>query len=153
MSLRKELPVIFTAQSKRFFYCRDTICEFVLRKNCIPLNPFRVFEYFLSERVPRDLVRQGNNNLIRIADELWVFGNIADGVLQEIYYANELGKKIRYFSMHHMADKIKEIREVEKLKFEPGVFVRGQKKKDILSRIKGTFTDLDSPPTLFDLGD
>ena len=151
MSLTKQKPVVFTAQSKRFFYCRDAVCEFVLRKGAIPLNPFRIFEYFLNERVPRDLVRLGNNNLIRIADELWIFGSIADGVLKEIFYAKQLQKKIRYFSIDHMASDIKEIHNLMDLKFEPGVFSKGNKKEDILNRLQNTFLEDDSQPTLFDL--
>src|SRR5580704_15510026 len=68
--------VVFTAQSKREFYCRDAVCEYVFRQGRIPLNPFRVFGYFLGDRVDRDVVRAGNNNLIRISDELWVFGEL-----------------------------------------------------------------------------
>ncbi len=82
------LPVVFTAQSKVYFYCRDAVCQFVFDNGAVPVNPFRVFEYFLGDRVDRNLVRQGNNNLIRIVDELWVFGDvIADGVLAEICLA------------------------------------------------------------------
>src|SRR5882724_8814863 len=100
MSPTEPLPVIFTAQSKFYFYCRDAVCEFVFQKNAVPLNPFRVFEYFLGDRVERNLVRQGNNSLIRIADELWVFGEmIADGVLFEIFLARELNKPIRFFTI------------------------------------------------------
>ena len=59
----------------------------------LPLNPFRVFEYFLGDRVDRELVRQANNNLISRSDELWVFGDhIADGVFFEIRYAQESRK-------------------------------------------------------------
>ena len=43
----------------------------------------------------RDAVRQANNNLLRIADEIWVFGHlIADGVLFEIRYAQQLNKPL-----------------------------------------------------------
>ena len=48
-------PVVYTAQSKQFFYCRDAVCQFVFENNAIPLNPFRVFDYFLNDRVDRDL--------------------------------------------------------------------------------------------------
>lgn len=124
MSLTDRLPVIFTAQSKAYFYCRDAVCEYVFQNDGIPLNPFRVFEYFLGDRVPRDVVRQGNNNLIRISDELWVFGHlIADGVLFEIKYAQGLGKPIRFFTIENRAAAIKEI-QINQLKFEPEVHSR-----------------------------
>jgi hypothetical protein len=119
MSRTDHLPIVFTAQSKAFFYCRDAVCEFVFNRHCVPLNPFRVFEYFLGDRVDRDAVRQANNNLLRIADEIWVFGHlIADGVLFEIRYAQQLNKPLRFFTIANRAAKIREI-SVHQLKFEP----------------------------------
>jgi len=92
-----ELPVVFTAQSKLHFYCRDAICEFVFNQGAVPVNPFRLYEYFLADRVDRDLIRQANNNLIRKCDELWVFGEtIADGILFEILYAEKLKMPVKY---------------------------------------------------------
>ena len=96
----EQLPTVFTAQSKRHFYCRDHLCEFVLSEGAIPVNPFRLFEWFVGDRVDRNLVRQANNNLIRVCDELWAFGQtVADGVLFEIIYARHLGKPVRYFTI------------------------------------------------------
>ena len=90
----------------------------------MPINPFRVFEYFLGDRVDRDLVRQGNNNLVRIVDQLWVFGDvIADGVLAEICLANELHKPTRFFTIENKADKIQEI-SPQDLRFEQEVYGR-----------------------------
>ena len=90
----------------------------------LPLNPFRVFEYFLGDRVDRELVRQANNNLISRSDELWVFGDhIADGVFFEIRYAQELGKQLRFFTVHNIVEEIHEIAP-EELRFEPEVFER-----------------------------
>ena len=121
-------PIVFTAQSKREFYCRDAICEFVFNKGGIPLNPFRVFEYFLNDRVDRNLIREGNNNLIRISDELWVFGvNIADGVFFEMLYAKELGKNLRFFTVANKADGISEVGP-ESLKPEPELSRKGYNK-------------------------
>lgn len=111
--------MIFTAQSKQFFYCRDAVCEFVFKRGGVPLNPFRAFDYFLGDRVERNDVRIGNNNLIRIADELWVFGkSIADGVLFEIEYAFQLSMKVRYFTIANRASEIREI-FIHDLVFEP----------------------------------
>ena len=126
------MPVIFTAQSKVFFYCRDAVCEYVLKQGLLPLNPFRVFEYFLGDRVDRDTVRQGNNQLIAVADELWVFGPIADGVLFEIVRARRLHKPVRFFSVATRSEEIREIR-VDEIKFEPEVHSRRVSKKELLS--------------------
>ena len=145
MSSNEQLQVVFTAQSKVYFYCRVAVCEFVFLKNAVPLNPFRVFEYFLGDRVDRNLVRQGNFNLIRIADELWVFGEtIADGVFAEILYAKSLGKPIRYFTIHNQVKKIREIL-VKDLQFENEVYHSTKlKKKELQAMILGY--DPDEPP-------
>jgi len=131
-----ELPVVFTAQSKLHFYCRDAICEFVFNQGAIPVNPFRLYEYFLSDRVDRDLVRQANNNLIRKCDELWIFGEtIADGVLFEILYAKKLKMPVKYYSVDSRADRIKEV-AFKELKFEEEVYSStGLKHKDLIEKI------------------
>jgi len=103
------LRTIFTAQSKAYFYCKDAICEFVFHWGMLPVNPFKAFDYFLNDRVDRDLIRRANNQLIAMCDELWVFGDIANGVMFEILLAKRLGKPIKYFMV---AAKSAEIREV-----------------------------------------
>ena len=58
------------------------------------------FNYFFGDSIDRKLIYTGNDNLIRISDELWVFGKIADGVASEIIYCSEILKKpIKYFSI------------------------------------------------------
>lgn len=130
----EDMRVVFTAQSKAYFYCRDVICQYVFENGFLPLNPFRVFDYFLSDRVDRDLIRRGNNQLIKMCDELWVFGNIADGVLFEIASAINQGKKIRFFSVGTKVEDIKEI-DPKDLTFEPEVHAKQIKKQDIINFI------------------
>ena len=136
-----ELPVIFTAQSKLHFYCRDAICEFVFKHGAVPVNPFRLYEYFLADRVDRDLIRQANNNLIRKCDELWVFGEtIADGVLFEILYAKKLKLPVKYYSVYSRADLIKEV-SVDELKFEEEVYAStGLRQKELIKQISDQST-------------
>jgi hypothetical protein len=135
----KPMTVIFTAQSKAFFYCRDAVCEFVLKQGLLPINPFRVFEYFLGDRVERNIVRQGNNQLVELADELWVFGPVADGVLFEIIRARERHKPVRYFSIATRSSEIKPI-SVNDVTFEPEVHARQIKRTDLLALLSDTLT-------------
>ena len=95
------------------------ISKFVLDKNCVPLNPFMLFEYFMLDTVERDKNREANNNLVKKADELWVFGPISDGVLAEIKLAKEANKPINYFKVINSKD-IKKISQNE-VEFEEGV--------------------------------
>lgn len=102
------MKLVFTAISKKLFYFRMHISKFVLEEDCVPLNPFMIHEYFMLDTVDRDKIRKSNNILVERADELWVFGEISDGVAVEIKLAKEKQKSIRYFKVIDS----KEIREI-----------------------------------------
>ncbi|MBV9159498.1 MAG: hypothetical protein JO019_02790 [Candidatus Kaiserbacteria bacterium] len=99
LQLRSVRPLVYTAMSKHLFYYRMFISKFVLEREAIPLNPFVSCDYFLLDSVDRNVVREGNNNLVKRADELWVFGPVSNGVLAEIHIAKEMGKPVRYFKV------------------------------------------------------
>ena len=99
MDKYEKKTAVYTAYSKHFFFAKMLISAYVLEKNYIPLNPFNSWEYFMDDMVERDLVVRGNNNLILLADEIWTFGPIADGVFREVKFANKLGKHIKHFSI------------------------------------------------------
>lgn len=119
-TLRDETRVVFTAQSAKNFHQRMLICKHVFDQGNTPINPFTNFGYYLYELVERNLVRQGNNNLMRRADELWVYGDISDGVASEIRFAHELGMPIRYFSIDNLPGRPVET-TLEQLPFESGL--------------------------------
>jgi len=104
------MKLIYPAFSKKLFYFRAHISKFVLEKNGVPLNPFMIHEYFLLDTVDRDKIRESNNTLVSRADELWVFGEISNGVAAEILIAKKLKKPIRYFIVID-SKKFKEIKE------------------------------------------
>jgi len=95
----KDMKLVYPAHSKHYFYFRQHISKFVLDKGCVPLNPFMLFDYFFIDTIDRDVVRAANSNLVKVSDEIWVFGPVADGVLEEIRLAKEQGKKIIYFDI------------------------------------------------------
>ena len=90
---------IYTAHSKHFFFFKDHITKFVLEKGNVPLNPFMLFSYFLTDTVDRELVRNANNAVISMVDEVWVFGPISDGVAKEILLAKKSSKPIVYYKI------------------------------------------------------
>lgn len=90
--------VVFTAMSKKYFYMRFFVTKFVLDQGAVPINPFASFDYFLLDAVERDTVRRANNTLVARADELWVFGDIADGVRAEVVQAWQQHKTVRFFA-------------------------------------------------------
>ena len=53
----------------------------------------------MGDSVDRKLVYLGNNNIVRISDELWVFGEISDGVLAEIKMTKDKGGQVKYFKI------------------------------------------------------
>ncbi|NCU37714.1 hypothetical protein EOL96_01465 [Candidatus Saccharibacteria bacterium] len=117
LAVQKDKPLIYTAMSKHLFYFRMFISVFVLKNGGVPLNPFMVFDYFLLDAVEHDIVREGNNNLVKRCDELWVFGSVSNGVLAEIQIANMQKKPVRYFAInkpHKIVESTKEKIEMEK---------------------------------------
>lgn len=148
------MPTAFTAQSKVFFYCRDVICEYTLSQGYLPINPFRVFDYFLSDRVDRNMIRRGNNNLLQMCDELWVFGPISNGVLFEIASATKQKKRVRFFSIGTKVSNIHML-ELDQISFEPEVHKKQIRKEDLITFIRessrGYFGGLnDQQISLFD---
>ena len=109
--------IVFTAYSKKNFYNKNFISAFVLENDMIPINPFLNYDYFLSDLVDRDKVRSANNALINVSDELWVFGDIADGVYSEINLAIEKNMKMRFFKLGSSVSDIKEV-SIDDLNFE-----------------------------------
>lgn len=130
MNLLKEKVVVYTALSKKIFYAKNIICQYVIEKDFVPLNPFSAFGYFLEDRVERDLVRICNNNVVRIVDEIWSFGEVSNGVLAEIEYAMQLKKKIRLFTAGSKIQKIHEI-SAKELIFEDDFISKNEQEKFI----------------------
>ena len=98
LAIKPADTVVFTAMSKKYFYMRYFVVQFVLEQDAVPINPFTSFDYFLLDVVERDTVRRANNTLVARADELWVFGDIADGVRAEIMQAWQQYKTVRFFA-------------------------------------------------------
>lgn len=118
--LQYEKKIVFTAQSCKNFHQRMLICKHAFEQGVIPINPFNVFGYYLYELVERDLVRNGNNNLLKKCDELWVYGEISNGVLAEIQMVKKLNKPIRFFNISKLPKDVREISKDE-LVFEDDI--------------------------------
>lgn len=127
-----ERSLVFTAQSKRYFYCREAVCEFAFSRGVVPINPFMTFGFFLADRTDREAIKEANNALVLRCDELWVFGReLANGVLREITLAARAGKPIRFFSIEERAERITEL-HVEHLSFEEEVRTGAGRTRDVL---------------------
>lgn len=118
--LHERCSVIYTAHSKNTAYMKHHICLFVLKQECVPINPFMNFEYFLLDTVSRDVVRRANNSYVYVSDSLWTFGIISDGVFEEVRLAKDEGKPVRHFSVGKTLRSIHEL-EVGELIYEKDV--------------------------------
>ena len=119
LAIKPADTVVFTTMSKKYFYMRFFVTKFVLDQGVVPINPFTSFDYFLLDAVERDTVRRANNTLVARADELWVFGDIADGVRAEVVQAWQQHKTVRFFAFR--GDKhIYEV-TIDDLVYEDGV--------------------------------
>jgi hypothetical protein len=97
LRFNKTYPVVYPAYSKHNFYLQMHVSQFCLEHKVIPLNPFMLFRYFLGDSVPRKEVYKANADIVSMSDELWVFGDISDGVLDEIALKRKMGGKVKYF--------------------------------------------------------
>jgi len=116
--LKKNKKLVYSAMSKYLAYFKDNISKFILEKGAVPLNPFAI-PYFMLDTLPRDTVREANNNYLKRADEVWVFGRISDGVLAEIILAKKENKPVSYFKVIDS----KEVKPISKneVEFEEGM--------------------------------
>jgi len=96
---RTKKQVVFAAMSKDNFYWREHIIKYILEQGYTPLSAFMMFSYFLLDTVDRMALIESNNDLVRLADELWVFGELSSGVKAEIAVAKECDIPIRYFKI------------------------------------------------------
>lgn len=112
-----ERKVIFAAMSKKNFFLREHIVRFILNKGYTPTCAFMMFSYFLLDTVDRQALIRANNDLIKRSDELWIFGEISNGVKAEMELAQKLGRQVRYFEAGTNTDKFREI-EVQEVRYE-----------------------------------
>lgn len=123
--------IIYTAYSKFNFYLKDHISIHVIKNGFVPLNPFSNWGYFMSDTVERNLIREANFNLLRLANELWVFGIISNGVAAEIDFATKNSIKVKFFDISENGKRIKETKKAN-LGYESNAFDRFPKLKVIL---------------------
>ena len=113
LRFKKQYPLVYTAYSKKNFYWQMHISKFCINKKTVPLNPFMLFRYFLSDTVPRMMVYKANAEVIDMCDELWVFGDVADGVYKEILQMQKAGKKVIFYNIKDTPSGVR-FREIQK---------------------------------------
>ena len=76
-----------------------TYCRRVISEGYMPVASHLLYPQMLCDSDPdeRELGLSFGLALLRMCDEVWVFGAISPGVAQEIEEAKRLKKQIRYF--------------------------------------------------------
>lgn len=129
--------LVYITYSKNWFYVRETLSQYTVEQGAAAVNPFMNYGYYLNDTVKRDEVVECCHQLIRSAEELWVFGPISESSLTDIVVAVMEGKKIRFFSIPDKASEIYELR-MEEISFEREVHAGQIKKSDLLNFINST---------------
>lgn len=109
MAKTTEKKVVFAAMSKRNFFLREHVVKFVLKQGYTPTCAFMMYSYFLLDTVERKALISANNDLVRRSDELWVFGEISDGVQAEIDLAKKIKMPIKYYRVDQFPHAIEEV--------------------------------------------
>lgn len=129
--------LVYITYSKNWFYVRETLTQYAVQQGAAAINPFMNYGYYLNGAAKKDEVVECCHQLIRSAEELWVFGPISEASLTDIVVAVMEGKNIRFFSI---SDKVSEIYELrmEEISFEREVHAGQIKKSDLLNFINST---------------
>ena len=94
-------PIVYIASK----YAGDTAhntemarryCRYAINQGCIPLAPHLLLPQFLSEETERDLAISIDLRLLSLCEELWVCGEISEGMMREIEEAKMAGMPVRY---------------------------------------------------------
>ncbi len=74
-------------------------CRRVIREGYMPIASHLLYPQMLDDNIPveRELGLLFGLALLRMCDEVWVFGTVTSGVASEIEEAKKLKKQIRYF--------------------------------------------------------
>lgn len=75
-------------------------CWFAAQKGVVPFAPHTAFTGFLDDTVleQRQLGMKLGLEILKVCDEIWVFGSLSEGMKIEVEMARELNLPIRYFN-------------------------------------------------------
>ncbi len=112
-------PVVFIAMNSKYFRFREWITKFVFDQGAIPINCLMIYGYYLYDMVPRVNIIEAYKTIVTKSDQLWVFGEISDGIKDAMVIAKKNNILIRYFDITRFP-KIFELNETQ-LIWEEGV--------------------------------
>ena len=72
----------------------DKICKELIKQDITPISPLHLFSFYDNDENRAEIMAICKS-LIDISDEVWIYGN-SEGCMQELKYAKEKGKPIKY---------------------------------------------------------
>ncbi len=95
----EEREAVFASFSTNNSHLRGMINKFVFSSGRIPINQFIIFDSDTYNFIDPKKLRAANNNLLKNSDELWVFGDVNNGVKVAVETFEKLEKPIKYFDL------------------------------------------------------
>lgn len=134
---RNHRKMVYVTHSRSWFYAREAVTQFAVQQEVAPINPFMNYGFYLNGIADRDEVTECCHQMIRTADELWVFGPVSEAILTDIAVAVMEGREVRFFSISENANDIHEL-EMEDIIFEREVHAGQIRKSDLLDFVRST---------------
>ncbi|MGN0357286.1 MAG: hypothetical protein ACI4E0_05635 [Blautia sp.] len=134
---RTHRKMVYVTHSKSWYYAKEIVMQFAIEQGVAAVNPFMNYGFYMNGSVEKDEVTECCHQLIRTADELWVFGPISEAILTDIAVAVMEGKEVHFFSISEHKSQINELR-MEDIIFEREVHAGQIRKSDLLNFVRST---------------
>lgn len=129
--------MVYVTHSKSWYYAKEIVMQFAIEQGVAAVNPFMNYGFYMNGSVEKDEVVECCHQLIRTADELWVFGPISEAILTDIAVAVMEGKEVHFFSISERKSDIHEL-QMEDIIFEREVHAGQIRKSDLLNFVRST---------------
>lgn len=111
--------VVFIAMNSKLFRLKEWITKFAFDQKVTPINCLMIYGYYLYDMVPRVKIIEAYKTIVPKCDEVWVFGDISDGIQDGMVIARKNNIPLRYFDISRYPE-IHEKSE-DKIVYEEGV--------------------------------
>lgn len=98
---RDDINLVYCATNSNNSEKTIDIIEFVINKGNVPLHPFQAmpYNYYEGGKVGRKRTIEACKQVVKVCDEMWVFGKPSKGVKKEIIVAKEEKIPIKRFNI------------------------------------------------------
>ena len=96
------MQIIYVSYPLKYFYLRNRIYKFVLDNKNFPIDMFKIFDVVLddiNDNKYSALIADMKKNIIQKCDEVWVFEEIHDFMLEDIAIAKKKNVPIKYVTL------------------------------------------------------